>query len=158
MNPPSADLPSPDARGADHENPLTGAYFWFPRPRQDALAWDLVTCHDFAVRDNISHREFWLNVLEHLATAWSRDPAALKRLLGDHYYGLPRGRITHPKSGYLIVHGDDAPVRGWLTLVKRKFRLKRVKPEFDDHERMLVEDLTAVEEALGTALGLDRFV
>ena len=157
LNPPSADLPSPDAKRASQEGPLTGAY-WIPRSRPDELAWDLVTCHDLAVRDGISHREFWPFVLDRLATAWGRDPAVLKRLLGDHYYGLPRGRITHPKSGYLLVYGRDAPVDGWLTIVKRKFRLKRVRPEFDDHERMLLEDLMAVEEALGAALGLHGFV
>ena len=39
------------------------------------------------------------------------------------YAGLSRGRVTRP-GGYLILHGDDAPIAGWLTIVIRSFRLE----------------------------------
>ncbi len=138
--------------------PLAGGYYWCPLPTSAGHTWELVTCHDLKVWDAISHRELWPYVLEYLAAAWGKDAEVLKRRLGDNYTGLPRGRITHPTSGYLIAHGEDAPVRDWLSIVKQRFRLNRVKPLSDDHERMLREDLKAVEDALGVILGLDRAV
>ena len=99
-----------------HREALTGAYYWCPHPLPEGLICNLVTCHDVNVWDGISHREFWSYVLEHLAVAWGKDAKALKRRLRDHHTGLPRGRVTHPKSGYIVIHGDDAPVAvpDWL--------------------------------------------
>ncbi len=137
---------------------LSGAYFWVPRPVSDGLVWDLVTCHDLGVSDGISHREFWPYILEHLAAVWGKDATALKQRLLDKHTGLPRGRVTHPKSGYLIIHGDDAPVADWLPLVKARFRLTNVKvtPEFTEHEGMIGDDPESLQEALGIPLGLNR--
>jgi hypothetical protein len=117
-----------------------------------------VTCHDLGVWDGISHREFWPYILEHLAAAWSKGADTLKRHLHDHYTGLQRGRITHPKTGYLIIHGQDAPVTNWKTRIKARFRLNgvRVKALSDEHEQMLTEDRRALEEVLGVTLGLGR--
>lgn len=74
----------------------------------------------------------------------------------DHHTGLPRGRIVHPKKGYVVIHGDDAPVPNWLELVKTQFRLAGVKvtPEFTEHEKMLADDPKAVQAALGISLHL----
>lgn len=136
--------------------PLTGAYYWFPRPHPEGPSWELLTCHDLGAWDGISHREFWPLVVEHLAAAWGKDAGPLKRRLLDRYTGLPRGRITHPKTGYLIIHGDDAPVADWRPRIKDRFRLRgvKVRPLFDEHERMLAGDPEAVEAALGLRLGL----
>jgi hypothetical protein len=119
-----------------------------------------VTCHDLGVWDGISHREFWPDVLEHVATAWGKDAKALKRCLRDLYTGLPRGRLTHPKTVYLIIHGEDAPVVNWKSKIKARFRLKgvRVTTLYDEHERMLGADRRALEDALGFPLGQDQTV
>lgn len=155
MNPSPVEQPSPHARRPDRQHPLTGAYFWVPRPAPDGLAWNLTTCHDLGAWDGVSHREFWPYVLEHLAAVWDKDPVVLKHRLRDHHTGLPRGRITHTKSGYVIIHGDDAPVANWLKFVKVRFRLTQgnVTPEFTEHERMIGDDPRAVEKALGVSLG-----
>jgi hypothetical protein len=145
---------------ADIPGPLTGAYYWFPRPVPGGLAWELVTCHDLGVWDGISHRGFWPYVLEHLAAAWGKDDKVLERRLRDSHAGLPRGRVTHPKSGYAIIHGDDAPVASWLELVKARFRLTEViaTPEFTEHEGMIIDDLRALQEALGISFDGKRTV
>ena len=142
----------------DRPAPLTGAYYWVPRPGPDCQVWGLVTCHDLNVWDGVSHGEFWPFVLEHLAAAWGKDAKVLKRLLRDHHTGLPRGRIVHPQSGYVVIHGDDAPVKSWLKQVKARFQLTKVKvtPEYTEHERMIGDDPQAVQEALGVPLGLIR--
>ena len=158
MNRPSRDQPSPATSTPKKERPLTGAYFWVPLPERGEVAWDLVTCHDLKAWSAISHREFWPLILEVLAKNWNLDLQTLDRLLHDHHTGLPRGRVTHPKSGYIVIHGDDAPavVPGWLELVKIRFRLTGVKvtPEYTEHEKMLGDDPKAVQAALGISLDL----
>jgi hypothetical protein len=138
--------------------PLTGAYYWFPRPHQDAPTWDLVTCHDLKVWHGVSHREFWPHVVEQLAAAWGKEVEPLKRRLADHHTGLPRGRINHPRRGYIVLHGDDAPVTDWLSQIIDRFHLGDVAVELvgTEHESMAPRDQAAVEEALGISLGLDR--
>jgi hypothetical protein len=138
--------------------PLTGAYFWFPRPAPTGLEWELVTCHDLKIWSGISHRDFWPHVVEHLAAAWGRDAEPLKRRLGDHHTGLPRGRINHPRPGYILLHGGDSPLADWLSRIIHRFRLGDVAVEVvgTEHESMDRRDLAAVEEALGVSPGLDR--
>lgn len=134
--------------------PLTGAYYWVPRPQPHGHAWDLVSCHDLGVWDGIPHREFWPHVLEHLAAAWGKDAVELKGRLRGHHTGLPRGRVVRPKSGYVVIHGDDAPMHDWLERVKSRFRLSGVEvtPEFTEHEMMLGEDQRELQDALGSPL------
>lgn len=97
-------------------------------------------------------------MLEHLAAAWGKDAKSLKRRLRDHHTGLPRGRVVRPKSGHVVIHGDDAPaeVANWLNVVKARFRLTgfKVTPEFTEHEKMLGDDPMAVQTALGISLDL----
>ena len=122
------------------------------------MTWELVTCHDLGCWDGVSHREFWPSVLAHLAAAWGLDAGTLKHRLRDHHTGLPRGRIVRPTSGYVVIHGDDAPaaISDWLGQVKSRFQLLGVKvtPEFTEHEKMLADDPKAVQAALGRPLNL----
>jgi hypothetical protein len=120
------------------------------------VAWELVTCHDLVVWDGVSHRELWPYVLTQLAVVWGKDAKLLKRRLHDHHTGLPRGRVAHPKSGYVVIHGDDAPVSNWLELVKARFGLIGIKvtPEFTEHEKMLADDPEVVQAVLGISLNL----
>ncbi|WP_143206622.1 hypothetical protein [Singulisphaera sp. GP187] len=103
----------------------------------------------------MSHRQFWPTVLDFLATTWGNEPKVLRSRLRDHHTGLSRGRITHPKSGYLIIHGDDAPVSDWLEQVKERFRLISPTLCYTEHERMMGDDPQAVQLALGISLNLD---
>ena len=158
MNSAEKTSPVPEERSPKNLLPLTGAYFWVPLPEQGGVAWDLVTCHDLKAWSAISHREFWPLILEVLAKNWNLDLRTLDRLLHDHHTGLPRGRVTHPKSGYLVIHGDDAPsaVANWFDLVKARFQLTgvNVTPELTEHEKMLGDDPQAVQAALGISLNL----
>lgn len=137
--------------------PLDGAYYWLPSPDEDrAIRWDLITCHDLGARDGVSHREFWPSVLEHLAPSWGFDPVSFRNHLADHYYALPRGRVTRPKGRHLILHGRDAPVPDWEPRIIDRFHLsgQKVRALSDDHERFLREDVLALEGVLGVDLGL----
>lgn len=132
--------------------PLTGAYYWLPSPTPSGpFAWSLLTCHDLGRWDGISHRELWPFVVGHLAILWGKAPDAFRRRLGDHYYALPRGRVTNPKGKYLILHGNDSPLVTWREIIVHRFRLHglQLKSPWDEHERTLREDVLAFEEALG---------
>ncbi len=91
--------------------PFTGPYYWVPRFRAGSLSWSILTGHDAGLNPDTGHTKLWLSVLAHLATDWGKDARALKRALGDHYTGLPRGRVTRSGTAFLINHGRDAPVR-----------------------------------------------
>jgi hypothetical protein len=140
------------------KEPLTGAYHRFSRPAPEDPAWNLVTCHDLRVRDGISHREFWPHVVQRSAAAWGGDAEPLIHRLADHQKGLPRSRINHPRPGYLNIQGNDAPVADWLPRVIHRYRLSdaEVKSEYTEHERMARRQLNALQDALGSSLGLDR--
>ena len=160
--------------------PLTGAYFWCPRPAPTGLEWELITCHDLKKWSGISHHEFWPRIVERSAAAWGKDAGShhelwphiversaaawgkdaetLKRRLAEHHTGLPRGRINHRRPDYVLLHGDDAPVTDWPPRIIDRFRLGDVVLEVEKttHLTMAPRDLAAVEEALGVSLGLDR--
>jgi hypothetical protein len=69
MLPVSSSRQEPVLSRSDRLNPLTGAYYWTPRPVPRGVTWELVACQDFGVWDGVSHREFWPYVLKHLAVA-----------------------------------------------------------------------------------------
>jgi hypothetical protein len=116
----------------------------------------LLPCHDLNVWDGISHRELWPSVLDDLKGLWDRAHEPLKRRLGDHYYALPRGRVTRPKGRYAILHGRDSPAPGLREIVFDRFRLHRfqVRTPRDGHERALRDDVLALEDVLGIGLSL----
>ena len=72
--------------------------------------------------------------------------------------GLACSSIVEPKSGYLLIHGDDAPIAmpDCLPLVKGRFQLPGVNitPEFTEHEKSLVKDPKNVQAVLGISLDL----
>ena len=136
-----------DARSAA---PVHGGYYWFPTPGSGGVGWSLLTCEDLGFASDQGHPDLWPAVIDRLAVAWGKNATALRRHLKDHYTALPRGRVTRPDR-YLILHGDDAPVADWLTVVIRSFLLQRVRYRvvFDEHERRLPDDRRRVERALG---------
>jgi len=119
--------------------PLSGAWYWFPRPFEDRVQWTVMTCHDLGRSPETGHVRLWPCVLERLAAAWSRDGKALVLRLGLYYTGLPRGRVSRPGKTSLILHGKDAPIAGWEELVIDRFQLsgRRVKILFDEHETQI---------------------
>ena len=135
---------------------LTGAFYWIPaRELECRVSWQLLTCHDLHRWDGISHRELWPFVLDHLAASWNKQPASVQRRLIDHYYALPRGRVTHPGDVYLILHGNDAPIGiDWRNLIIKNFHLEghRVETPWDEHETTLREDVVAFEEVFHVSL------
>ncbi|MGO9916044.1 MAG: hypothetical protein ACLQIB_15225 [Isosphaeraceae bacterium] len=136
-------------------HPLGGGYYWVPYPDRDSITWGVLSCHEMGFKAHDGHSDLWLGVVDRLATAWNKDASALRRLLRNHFYGLPRGRVTQPKRRSLIHHGNDAPRADWLEKVIRSFDLdsRAVKPMYDEHETMCAEDRLKVMEALGIAAG-----
>ena len=116
--------------------PLTGAYYWVPIPLR-SLTWRVLACHELGFSKDQSHYDIWPKVLTHLAGLWGRDPKVLRRHLVRHCYGLPRGRVTHPKKTFLILHGNDSPTSDWKEIVIRRFGLlgRPVRLLFDEHGR-----------------------
>ncbi len=138
--------------------PLVGGYYWFPAPEADGLTWSVLNCHDLGFGPDVGHVELWPALLDRLGAAWARQAGPLRSRLGDRYTGLPRGRVTRPRSQYMILHGDDAPIADWTCRVLESFGLTG-RPHrflFDEHERMLPGDPQRLEVALGRPLGLVR--
>jgi hypothetical protein len=65
--------------------------------------------------------------------------------------------VTEVKNKFMIFHGNDSPVPDWVPMVVRMFNLNRrsVRVLFDEHERMLPDDRSRVNEGLGLTAGLD---
>jgi hypothetical protein len=99
-----------------------------------------VTCHDLGLGHEDGHPRLWPLLVARLAPAWGLRPDELRRRLAGRYVGS---------------HGGDAPVRGGLRLVRRRFGLGgaglKVLESLDDYERMLPGDRAAVRLALGAA-------
>jgi hypothetical protein len=119
--------------------PMTGAFYWSPIPRENSPWWVISSAHDFGLDSETGHVDLWPHVLTRLADAWGKDPVFLRRRLSLSYTGLPRGRVTKPEKVYLILHGNDAPIRGWEDSVIESFRLSRRKVRclFDEHETQI---------------------
>lgn len=141
--------------------PQSGAY-WFI-PLKDG-SWDIEVFYDSQF-DDTPHDQMWNTyVVERLATIWSKDPAWLKRVIGDNYTGLPRGRVNKVKFddqiGYTIVHGDDMPKGCTIAGVINAFNLRSIqradllKIYKDEHETMISGDPKKVQKTLGVDLGL----
>jgi hypothetical protein len=135
---------------------ITGGYYWFPAPGADGITWTVLTCLELGCGPDAGHdADLWPKVIDRLAATWGRDAQALKRRLGNHYRGLPRGRITGTKRKYQIFHGNDAPVSGWKEIVIDRCNLHglKVKMSCEEEKRVLSDDVLALEEALGVSLG-----
>jgi hypothetical protein len=82
----------------------------------------------------------------------------MKRRLGRHCYGLPRGRVTRPGKTYFILHGADSPIPDpdCTKTVIDAFGLqgRRIKSLHDEHEQRLRGDVTALARILGSFFAL----
>ena len=103
---------------------MYGGYYWYPAPGPDGVQWSLLTCEDLGFASDQGHPDLWPAVIDRLAITWGKNATALRRHLKDYYRRTPTGPC-HQAGRYLILHGDDAPVADWLTIVIRRFRLER---------------------------------
>jgi len=134
------------------EEAFAGGYYWFPTPAPGGFGWTIATCRDLGCRADDGHDAvLWPRLIVRLAALWAKDAEILGRRLALSYTGLPRGRVTRPGGGFLILHGDDSPVAGWLDQVVGRFRLagSKFRPLFDEHETMIPGHPRAVAAALG---------
>jgi hypothetical protein len=140
----------------ESKEPQTGIYFWIPSGKE----WRLETFFDSQFPSkpgfDLDHSSIWRK--------WSstmlrlNDPDSTKEIR-HNYSGLPRGRVTtfigrRPSGSkarkYLILHGNDSPVKNAAELIADRFYL----PdgfwvwEFDDHERMNFDDVHAIKRFL----------
>jgi hypothetical protein len=122
------------------------------------VSWEVLTCHDLGFGAEIGHIDLWPALTDRLAEVWRRDRGALARRLGNHYTGLPRGRVGDPDGRFLVCHGNDAPVGNWKSRVRRAFGLESrpLKAVFDEHETTLEEDRRKLEAILGIMIGRGR--
>lgn len=140
------------------KKPQTGAYWWLPTPDGD---WELDIYYDSEFAGNTQHIDMWRKyVVDRLAILWDKDPKVLRRQIGDHYTGLPRGRVGKAMGKYVVSHGEDVPVRNGMKKVVNAFNLGtlvragKVDVSPDIHENMSAGDPEAVQKALGVDLGL----
>jgi hypothetical protein len=135
----------------DRTKPMTGGYYWFPIPAAASLCWNVLTCNELGCDADAGHPRLWPLAIDRLAQAWRKDRRLLRRRLRNHYTALPRGRVTRPDDAYLILHGDDSPIRDWKEAVIESFNLQgqRLRPLFDEHEQQLPYDVTAIAGILG---------
>lgn len=131
--------------------PQTGVYYWVPLP---GGKWDMMNFFD-SVYGEVLHDQLWgREVVPYLTQLWKLN-ALQTTAIRDAYAGLPRGRISKVQQGYAHYHGGDAPINAAQldSVVKREFGLPFVNSVADDHERMLQDDVNAIQSALGD-LGL----
>jgi hypothetical protein len=132
--------------------PQTGVYYWIPLP---GGKWDMMTFFEEHYGEAM-HQQLWSReVLPYLAHLWSLT-SDQQSTIADAYAGLPRGRVSRVQKGYAHYHGADAPATNaqeLQTIIKREFGLPSVRSMEDDHERMLADDVNAIQSVLGD-LGL----
>ena len=133
---------------------LTGGYYWLPSPGDGSPTWRVVTGHQLGFDAEAGHVELWDAVIDRLATAWGKDVAVLRRLLGNCPYGLPRGRVTRPGRRFLVLHGDDWPRPDGLERGLVAFGLDRyfVRVLFDEHEVTMDDDRRSLAGILGISV------
>lgn len=151
-------------------DPQTGIFFWVPIIGSK-ITWRLETFFDsqFPVNSEhsqgLDHQGIWLRWAN---TILGKDDSDAPREIRHHYSGLPRGRVTVTKERkytgapatkvWLILNGGDAPMPEAKAgkLLASRFYLPdgQWKYVFDDHERMLADDVKAIQRYLGHDLGL----
>lgn len=123
--------------------PLTGSYYWVPRPRPAGeIVWSVQEFFD-CWRPSSDHVYVWQHVRDSLELRWGRSFPDID------YRSLPRGRVicrvgsgeNFGKTELVIYHGDDSPLgRRGLALVRRAFQLPHNTPAvFDEHEQTILD-------------------
>ncbi len=140
------------AKESNHGEPLTGIYWWIPKPlrgKKSRIIWTVQPSYSADGQNDLEHVKQWPQVLAHLSSLWK------KPLRGVEYAALPRGRVNYPlkKSLPVLYHGNDSP--GSLELVRSAFNLSAASNAiYDDHERQIPEYYHMLVRLLGVDLGL----
>jgi len=143
--------------------PQTGIFFWVPW----GDGWRLETFFDSQFPSTgsieLDHARIWSKWAN---TLLGKDESNTPRAILHSYSGIPRGRVTKTivrkfpggpnERIYLVLHGNDAPMRNAGKIIASRFYLPdgRWKFAFDDHERMTKDDVLAIQRYLGRDLGL----
>jgi hypothetical protein len=138
--------------------PQTGCYWWGPANDGWRLFAFYEHDHPGAIHQEIWER--WAGII--LGVGDRRLPWEVRAA----YSGLPRGRVSREldRQGdatgrWLILHGNDTPVRSGLRLVRSRFNLPAELTEavFDaHHEQMLKYDVRVLERYLQRDLKLSH--
>ena len=160
---------------SNSNEPQTGIFFWAPTQTQEG--WRLDTFFDSQFPTGYGNHGPNENGLDH-KTIWK---IWATTILGQHetevpheiegaYRGIPRGRVTKTfpsrrghvvgpaKPLWLILHGNDSPIRDACKLIVSRFNLPDdgYRFEFDNHERTLRPDVALIQRYLGRDLGLRK--
>jgi len=144
-------------RSINHNDPITGPYYWIPTPN----GWKLLSFPD-TLYENNDHTHIWSSiVVTHLQDVWHL-PRQITLVLSKYPYGVSRGRVSR---GYPIItgvyylnHGDDAPIP-WdevILIITKEFHLGRIQSRgklkivYDEHETMLSLHRFKVEKFIST--------
>ena len=138
--------------------PLTGGYYWVPKPGAESIAWSVLTCHDLGFGPDYGHHDMWPSVINYLARTWGREPGPLRDRLENCCFGLPRGRINRTDGQFLLLHGEDAPVANWLERVVERFTLdgRAVELQHSERHETVTRQRRAVNAAFGLSIGHPR--
>jgi hypothetical protein len=104
----------------------------------------------------MDHTKFWdRHVARGLAGNWAVKVAhpfyRLWKLLKEHPYGFPRGRVVDCDGKHMVFHGADIPkgLRVTRRQIESIFGIEgNAKWIKDDHEHCLMADKVAVREVL----------
>jgi hypothetical protein len=132
--------------------PSMGIYYVAPMNR----GWQVMTCRYSDGGEEIDHTKFWeRHVCRRLAGLWSTRVTisfnSLSKLLKEHPYGFPRGRVVCDGAEYMVYHGSNIPKGSMVTRgqIEAIFGIKgKAKWITDDHERCLIADKMAIRDLL----------
>ena len=133
----------------ESREPKTGVYWWCPAKD----SWRLSVFFDEEFDGAALHKEIWE---KWCSTLLNKNDNKAPHDVSQAYHGLPRGRISKDKHGWMILHGDDTPLRDGLEYVANRFYLPKGKfrAVYDPHEIMHNEDIALVQQFIGRDLGL----
>lgn len=149
---------------AESREPQTGIYFWAPVGN----SWQLETFFDSqfptTAGAELDHATIWSKWAN---TILRKDDSDAPPEIANSYGGLPRGRVTKTiiknrdgskQRAYLILHGNDSPIKNAGKLIAARFNLPsdRWKFEFEKHERMNRDDVAIIQRYINRDLGLLR--
>ena len=118
--------------------PQTGIYWWCPTKND----WRLAVFFDEEF-GNPWHKEIWE---KWCATILGLDDVRVPSEVAEAYHGLPRGRVSLGRGVYVILHGNDTPIKNGLELVAKRFNLPPgYHTAFDSHEVTLQDDVKIIK-------------
>ena len=144
---------------AESREPQQGIFWWAPRFNEDkSIRWVLIEFFESEYGYGIDHQSIWE---KWAATILGVADTKLSPILLDAYCCIPRGRVSkelRSTGRYLVLHGNDAPVKNAVRSVASRFNLPQNNycGLFDDHERTIREHVRTIERFFGRSLGFKK--